>query len=153
MGFCRQHLPIAKTDRSKWKGRLEGAALVVSAAELFIKIVEIALKYLVELKGPGDEQTRARREIKKDFPPFYPRVPKSYVAGSWVDWTKLLSAYTLARELQHQPGQGALSLAELEERFDDWFSSLDPFRKEQLLEGIEDCLKLNGSDESGDDQL
>ena len=152
MGFCQQHIPVAKTERSVWKERLKDPAFFVSVAALFIQITELALR-LVELKGPGDEQSSAKKQIKKDFPPSYPRaLGSSYRAGARVDWKKLLSMYTLAKQLQHHPGLGEETVAELEEQFDEWFSSLNSFHKEQLLEEIEDYLRENPGEEADTDR-
>jgi hypothetical protein len=105
MGFCWQHVPVAKekeADRLNRNDSIEAAAVVVTAADVIIKIVELAIKYLPEFFGPSDDQTKAKQQIMKDFSPMSPNLPNTYVPGARVDWQKLLAIYQTAKRRSRQ---------------------------------------------------
>jgi hypothetical protein len=137
MGFCWQHVPVQRaSDREKWKLRVEGAALAVSAADLLIKVVQIAVEHLHELFGPGDEQSRAKQRLQSNFPPSYPKRADSYVPGSRVDWKSLLRLYEEARRIAQAPESGDWQV--LEQQFVVWFDNLNKYHKSKLLKAIEE---------------
>jgi hypothetical protein len=134
MGFCWQHVPVKAKDREKWKLGIEGASLVVASAELLIKIVELAVQYLPEMFGPGDEQTNAKREIASHFPPSWPALPGNYAPGKRVDWKTLLELLQDAESAADDPASS--NYINLERRFDGWFEHMNEYHKARLLEAV-----------------
>jgi hypothetical protein len=138
MGFCWQHVPVqSKVDREKWKLRIEGAALAVSAADVLIKIIQLAVEHLHEFfagPGAGDEQSEAKNELAAEFPPFFPDFPKSYAPGSRVDWKTLLRLFEDAQHMANNPHSENYRV--LEQRFFEWFDHLNDYHKKELLAAI-----------------
>jgi hypothetical protein len=138
MGFCWQHVPEkTEADREKWKKRIEGAALVVAASDLLLKIVEFAVEHCHELFGEGDEQSRAKHKIEKELKlgPRYPTDLTGISPGSRVDWKGLLELSREARASLQSPESA--NLARLEQGFDRWFQNLNKQHKEELLRAFD----------------
>ena len=136
MGFCWQHVPVkGEGNREKWKLRIEGAALVVSASELLIKIIELAVEHCHEFFGSGDDQTRAKEqiEVELDLMPDLPDMP-DYAPGARVDWKSLLQLLMKAKQAKDTPGKE--DIEHLERSFVQWLDNLNDYHKEELLKAI-----------------
>ncbi len=141
MGFCWQHVPASEgEDRSRWKERLKGAALVVSATEILVKIVELAVNYLPELFGSGEpNQTEAKNQLVEEFQAYWPASSDSYAPGSRVDWIGLLNLHQEAKRFQEATRTASSrKIEELEQSFDSWFSTMNDYHRKLLLKAIEE---------------
>jgi hypothetical protein len=154
VGFCWQHVPVdSASKRERWKQRIEAAALVVSSAELIIKIAELAAEHLHEFFGAGDpDQNNAKgrlQELLFDEPPF-PSFPESYVPGSRVDWIALEEFVREAVWLRdHSDNIEPAALPWLEGKFSAWFDQMNSYHRSVLLGQIEKlCTSANGDGES-----
>jgi hypothetical protein len=137
MGFCWQHVPVkGEGNRERWKLRIEGAALAVSASELLIKIIELAVEHCHEFFGPGDDQTRAKEqiEVELDLEPEWPDMPHSYAPGARVDWQSLLQLLVTAKQSKDNPENA--NIENLERSFVQWLDNLNDYHKEELLKAI-----------------
>jgi hypothetical protein len=133
-GFAGSTCRFKASGREKWKFRIEGAALAVSAADVLIKITQLAVEHLHEFFSPGDEQSKAKNELAAEFPPFFPDFPKSYAPGSRVDWKTLLGLFEDAQHMVDSPHSKNYHV--LEQRFVEWFDHLNDYHKEELLAAI-----------------
>lgn len=142
MGFCWQHVLTERAiDRSKWKDRMESAALVVSATELIIKLIELAVTHLPEFFGTGDEQTEAKQTLRDELEVFsWETLPDILDVGCRVDWKQLLSVYNVVKNIQKGSNDAKSDVAYLEKLFDDWFSQMNSFHQKELLIAIESSM-------------
>lgn len=143
MGFCWQHVPVNKaSDREKWKNRIEGAALIVSSADLILKIAEFAVNHLHEFFGLGNQAHTAKVKIEEelDLGPKWETLSDSYGGSARVDWTALLNLVSHSKLLRSKilrPDNETILVRELEEKFDAWFNSLTAYHRDELLAAIE----------------
>jgi hypothetical protein len=135
MGLCWQHLPVKKkADREKWKTRIEGAALVVAASELLVKIIELATNHLTELFGESDDkQTKFKEVLQRKFGSFSIEMMDEVNPGARVDWQM---AYTLVFEAEKASVDEERILF-LEKHLIAWFDNLDYSFQKALLDAVQ----------------
>ena len=149
LGFCWQHLPVESTNkREKWKTRMEKLTLLLSTAELVIKIGELAIEHLHELHGDGDPtQTGARHRLENMFweGPRLPALAETYDPGARVDWKTLEEFVREAAYIQSHAAEADLrALPWLESKFTSWFDSLNDYHRTILLNEIQALANATG---------
>lgn len=137
LGFCWQHVPSSGSE-GKWIQRIELIGVGLTAAEILIKIAEVAVAHLAEAFGSGvTRQSQAKFSLQRRFRLLYPDAPSDYDPGSRVDWIELQKLVQLADHLQHSASRDEEGAAELERRFDAWYWSLSDYHRDYLLRVIE----------------
>ena len=149
LGFCWQHVPTdSATTREKWKVGIERVTLLVAATELVLKIGEFAVKHLHEFFGAGDPgqnaaRERVRRLVRVPLGP--PELPNEYAPGSRVDWIALEEFVREANWLHDHAAEAAPGALEwLEERFDQWYESMNDYHRSILRDQVQALADATG---------
>lgn len=135
-GFCWQHVPKKSLTAAQWRTGFEHAALVVAAADIMVKIVDLALK-LSESFGSGlKEQNTAKAHLIRRFQPGpqFPNLAGSYAPGSRVDWIGLERLVNIA----DGAALGQRGADEVDAALAAWLSNMNPCHRGQLFSYIED---------------
>ncbi len=129
---------------------MEGAALLVSTADLIIKIGELVIQHLHALFGSGDpEQNHAKDRLQILFfdRPLFSTLPDSYVPGSRVDWKALEGFVREAVYIRdHTEGVDPQALPWLVAKFSQWYEGLNDHHKSILRDEIDNLSRSSAVD-------
>lgn len=140
LGFCWQHASaLDKKEEGRWKTRLEGAALVVAASELILKITEIAIQCLNEYFGSGEsDQLDAKHHLKRALKirsHLGTYEEESFIIQARVDWIALSEFALEAAWIKNNADSHPIdprALQWLERKFNAWYENLDESFKSTL---------------------